>query len=186
MIRLTLILITFLINITAAVSQSEDPMGNSIQSIHQFSIEQLGSDEVIDLSVFKGKKILFVNVASKCGYTPQYKGLQELHEEYGEQLQIIGLPCNQFGSQEPGSAAEIIDFCESNYGVSFLMTKKIDVKGENQHPIYEWLTKRSYNGKLDSEVKWNFNKYFVDEEGRLIQHFGSGTRPMSQKIISLL
>lgn len=163
-------------------SLANDPM----ESIYQLSIEKLGSDEIIDLEQFRGKKVLFVNVASKCGYTPQYKGLQELYEEYGEEVEIIGLPCNQFKSQEPGSAEEIADFCETNFGITFLLTSKIDVKGENQHPIYQWLTQRSKNGKMDSEVKWNFNKYLIDEEGRLIVHFGSGVRPMSNKIISLL
>ncbi len=154
-------------------------------SIYDCEISSLMGDK-IDLNEFKGKKILFVNVASECGFTPQYKGLQELHETYGEKLVIIGLPCNQFGEQEPGEADEIKSFCEKNYGVEFLITEKIDVKGEHQHDIYKWLTNKEFNGKMNSSVKWNFQKYLLDEEGRLIDVFYSTTKPMSNKIVSLL
>lgn len=155
------------------------------QSLYDIEINSLSGD-AIDLSEYKGKKILFVNVASKCGFTGQYKDLQALHEKYKEKLVVIGVPCNQFGGQEPGSASEIQTFCERNYGVEFLITEKIDVKGKNQHPLYAWLTKKSINNKMNSSVKWNFQKYLVDEEGRLIDYFISSTKPMSGKITKYL
>ena len=136
----------------------------------------------INLSSYKGKKVLFVNVASKCGFTPQYKDLQKLYDEYQNKLMVIGVPCNQFGKQEPGSSDEIQEFCEVNYGVSFLITEKVDVKGGNQHPLYEWLTKKSENGKKNSSVKWNFQKYLVDDDGELIDYYFSITKPTSSKI----
>ena len=122
----------------------------------------------IDFSAFKNKHILFVNVASKCGFTPQYKGLEELYKTYKDQLMVIGVPCNQFGKQEPGSSDEIQEFCEVIYGVSFLMTEKIDVKGSNQHPLYAWLTNKELNGKKNSSVKWNFQKYLIGPNGEFL------------------
>lgn len=136
----------------------------------------------IDLAAFKGKKILFVNVASKCGFTGQYKDLQKLSSTYKDKLVVIGLPCNQFGSQEPGSSEEIATFCEKNYGVSFPMSEKLEVKGAGQHPLYQWLTKKEINGVKSSSVKWNFQKYLVDESGNLIDVFYSVTKPMSDSI----
>jgi len=156
-----------------------------INSIYDISITSL-EGKTIDLNDFKGKKILFVNVASKCGFTSQYKNLQKLHDTYGEKVEIIGIPCNQFGSQEPGSAAEIKEFCTKNYGVSFLMSEKSQVKGANQHPLYKWLTNKSENGIKDSNVSWNFQKYLVDENGKLMQVFKSGVNPMDASITSLL
>lgn len=142
--------------------------------------------EKIDLNRFKGKKILFVNVASECGFTPQYKDLQILHKNYKDKLVVIGLPCNQFGEQESGTTMQIKSFCEKNYGVDFLMTEKINVKGENQHPLYAWLTKKELNGVMNSSVKWNFQKYMVDENGKLIDVFYSITEPLSYKIVNLV
>jgi glutathione peroxidase len=136
----------------------------------------------IQFSDFKGKHILFVNVASKCGFTPQYKDLEKLHKEYKDKLVVIGVPCNQFGKQEPGNANEIQEFCQVNYGVSFLITEKVDVKGANQHPLYAWLTSKELNGKKSSSVKWNFQKYFVSPEGKFIDYFFSITKPTSSKI----
>jgi glutathione peroxidase len=150
-------------------------------SLYSIAINSLEGDP-IDLSSFKGKKILFVNVASKCGFTKQYAELQSLHEQYKENLVVIGVPCNQFGSQEPGTAVEIRTFCTQNFGVDFLMTEKVEVKGENQHPLYAWLTDKTLNGKSSSTVKWNFQKYLIDENGQLIDYFYSMTKPMSKKI----
>jgi glutathione peroxidase len=136
----------------------------------------------INFNDFKNKHILFVNVASKCGFTPQYKDLEELHKSYNDKLVVIGVPCNQFGKQEPGNSEEIQEFCQVNYGVSFLITEKIDVKGENQHPLYTWLTTKSFNGKKNSSVKWNFQKYLVSPNGELIDYYFSITKPLSSKI----
>lgn len=150
-------------------------------SIYDIEINSI-SGEPIDLFQFSGKKMLIVNVASQCGFTGQYKDLQKLHEHYQDKLQVIGVPCNQFGAQEPGSANEISSFCERNYGVKFLITEKIKVKGSEQHPLYSWLTKKSNNGAINSSVKWNFQKYLIDENGNLIDYFLSITNPMSGKI----
>ncbi|WP_053977288.1 glutathione peroxidase [Mangrovimonas xylaniphaga] len=151
------------------------------QSIYDIKINSIDNTP-INLSDYKGKKILFVNVASECGFTPQYEELEELYETYKDQLMIIGLPCNQFGGQEPGNADEIKTFCERNYGVTFLITEKIDVKGDQQHPLYQWLTNKDINGVSSSGVKWNFQKYLVDENGHLVDYYYSITKPLSKKI----
>ncbi len=153
----------------------------TMKSLYNIEINSISGDK-INLSDYKGKKILFVNVASECGFTPQYEGLQELYELYKDKLMIIGLPSNQFGGQEPGTAEQIQSFCKINYGVTFLITEKVDVKGENQHPLYAWLTKKENNGVKSSSVKWNFQKYLVDENGGLIDYYFSLTKPMSKKI----
>ncbi len=151
------------------------------KSIHSLSIKSIDGKK-INLSDFKGKKILFVNVASECGFTKQYADLQALHKKYQDKLVIIGFPCNQFGGQEPGNAKEIQSFCQLNFGVEFLITEKINVKGNEQHPIYAWLTNKDLNGKKSSSVKWNFQKYLVDENGQFIDYYFSITKPMSTKI----
>lgn len=176
------VLMTFLILSLFGKSQES---ANPIKSIYDIKIKSIDGED-INLNNFKGKKIMFVNVASECGFTGQYEDLQLLHEQYGNKLVLIGLPCNQFGGQEPGSLQEIKTFCKRNYGVDFLMTEKIDVKGENQHPLYQWLTKKNQNGIKNSSVKWNFQKYLVDEKGIYIDYFYSMTKPMSSKIIKLL
>jgi glutathione peroxidase len=154
-------------------------------SIYNIAIKDIKGNP-IDLSTYKGKKILFVNVASECGFTGQYQGLQELYDAHKEQLMIIGVPCNQFGGQEPGDSSEIQSFCQVNYGVTFLITEKVAVKGEEQHPLYKWLTKKEFNGKSNSTVKWNFQKYLIDEKGQFMDYFYSLTKPMSSKIAKLL
>lgn len=150
-------------------------------SIYDIKIDSL-QGKPINLKDFKKKHILFVNVASKCGFTPQYKDLEKLHQEYKDKLTIIGVPCNQFGNQEPGSADEITEFCQVNYGVSFLISEKIDVKGDDQHPLYTWLTSKELNEKKSSKVRWNFQKYLVSPEGKLIDYYFSITKPTSSKI----
>lgn len=157
----------------------------NVDSIYNISINSL-QGKPINLSKFKGKHILFVNVASKCGFTPQYKTLQQLHEKYGDNIEIIGVPCNQFGGQEPGNVRDIETFCEVNYGVNFLITEKIDVKGKHQHPLYTWLTHKANNGVKDSSVKWNFQKYLIDPKGKLVDYYFSVTSPLSSKIIKHL
>jgi glutathione peroxidase len=155
------------------------------KSIYDISIVSI-DNKTISLEKYKGKKILFVNVASKCGYTPQYAELQKLSETYNDELVIIGLPCNQFMSQEPGTSEEIAEFCKKNYGVTFLITEKIKVKGEGQHPLYKWRTSKELNGNKDSKVKWNFQKYLVNESGELLDVFASGVKPMDVKITTHL
>jgi glutathione peroxidase len=150
-------------------------------NFYNIEINSLRNSPIL-LSNFKGKYILFVNVASKCGFTPQYKELEEMHKKYSDNLVIIGVPCNQFGKQEPGNKEEIEEFCKVNYGVSFLITEKIDVKGANQHPLYTWLTTRELNNKKSSSVKWNFQKYLISTDGKLIDYYISITKPMSSKI----
>ncbi|MFT5778143.1 MAG: glutathione peroxidase [Crocinitomicaceae bacterium] len=152
-----------------------------VQPIYEIEINALNGD-ALDLSDYSGKKLLIVNVASKCGFTPQYKGLQELQEAYGDQLTIIGVPCNQFMGQEPGTSEEIASFCQVNYGVTFQITEKVDVKGKDQHPLYQWLTKKENNGSENSSVKWNFQKYLISENGELEAIFSTKTVPMSEEI----
>ena len=172
--------IHFLFILLATISLNSQTMKtNSI--LYSIKINSINGSE-INLKDYKGKKILFVNVASECGFTPQYEGLQKLYELYKEKLMIIGVPSNQFGKQEPGSAKQIQSFCEINYGVTFLITEKVDVKGDNQHPLYAWLTKKENNGVKNAAVKWNFQKYLVDENGNLIDYYFSLTKPMSNKI----
>lgn len=160
-------------------------MKENSQRLFDIKIKTLQGDE-FDWSLYKGKKILFVNTASKCGFTKQYKDLQRLYDLYSNKLVVVGVPCNQFGTQEPGNAEEITAFCELNFGVSFPLTEKIEVKGDSQHPLYTWLTSKDLNGRKNSSVKWNFQKYLVDEKGELIDYFYSITKPMSSKIIKHL
>ena len=154
-------------------------------SIHQFKVESLSGDE-IDFSQFKGKKILVVNTASKCGFTPQYKGLEELSKSHKDDLVIVGFPANNFMKQEPGTNEEIAAFCEMNYGVTFPMADKVSVKGKDIAPIFAWLTSKEKNGVMDVNIKWNFTKFLLDENGKLIAAFESKVTPESKEILSLL
>lgn len=165
---------------TLAINDNE-VMSKPSTPIYNIEINDL-KGQPLNLEDYRGKHILFVNVASKCGFTPQYKELQELQDKFKDNLMVIGVPCNQFGEQEPGSAEEIQEFCEINYGVSFPITEKIDVNGSNRHPLYKWLTTKSINGKKSSVVKWNFQKYLVDKNGELIDYYYSITKPTSSRI----
>ena len=143
--------------------------------------------QAVSMADFKGKKLMLVNTASECGYTPQYAQLQELYSTYvSKGLVIIGFPCNQFGGQEPGTEAQIASFCQKNYGVSFPLMAKVDVKGTAQHPVYQWLTSKAKNGVMDSEVKWNFHKYLVDGDGKLVMSLESGVSPKDARVIAWL
>jgi glutathione peroxidase len=162
-----------------------DPFGKKIKSIHAFKVEGLDG-EIIDFSKFKGKKILVVNTASKCGFTPQYEELQKLYNTYSDKLVIVGFPANNFGQQEPGTNSEIKEFCKKNYGVTFPMAAKVSVKGDDIAPIYNWLTNKSKNGVMDAEIKWNFTKFLLDEKGKLIAKFDSKVNPLSDQITRYL
>ncbi len=156
------------------------------QNFYNFSIAALNNDKIINMRDYQGKKILIVNVASRCGYTSQYADLQKLNELHGDIVQVIGLPCNQFLGQEPGTNAEIAQFCQENYNVTFPLTDKIKVKGDNQHPLYRWLTNKNLNGLDDFSVSWNFNKFLIDENGNLINHFGSSVKPLSEELLNAI
>lgn len=155
------------------------------KSIYDFKVTSLDGG-TIDFAKYKGKKILIVNTASKCGYTPQYEGLEKLYEQHKDNLVIIGFPANNFLYQEPGNDQDIKSFCQKNYGVSFPMASKIDVKGKKMHPLYVWLTQKKYNNYSDNSVKWNFQKYLIDEKGNLIDVFAPGVEPLSTEITSKL
>jgi len=167
--------------IMSSIFSKSQPKTAPTESIYDIKINALNGDE-IDFSNFKDKYLLIVNVASECGFTGQYEDLQKLYDTYKDKLMVIGVPSNQFGGQEPGTASEIQNFCKINYGVTFLMTEKVDVKGDNQHPLYQWLTQQSKNGSSSSSVKWNFQKYLVSKNGELIDYYFSVTKPTSDKI----
>ena len=137
-----------------------------------------------DFDQLKGKRVLIVNTASRCGFTPQYADLEQLHKQFGDDdFVVLGFPCNQFGFQEPGSAGDIASFCEMNYGVSFQMMEKVDVKGSDAHPVYQWLCDKALNGVEDHKVAWNFHKFLVDEEGRLVASLRSGVGPLDDVMV---
>lgn len=171
-----LLFITLSINLKA-----QDTMDHPT-SIHQFTVKSIDGNE-IDFANFEGKKIMIVNTASECGFTPQYAGLQELYREYKKDLVIVGFPANNFGGQEPGSNEEIQGFCQKNYGVSFPMAAKVSVIGEDAAPLFKWLTSKNENHVMDAEIKWNFTKFLLDEEGHLIATFDSSVEPMSEEIL---
>jgi len=154
-------------------------------TIYQFKVPSLDGG-TIDFASFKGKKILIVNTASECGYTPQYEDLQKLYTAYKDKLVIVGFPANNFGQQEPGTNEQIKEFCKKNYGVTFPMAAKVSVKGDDIAPVFKWLTTKSLNGVMDAEIKWNFNKFLLDEKGALIAYFPSKVKPMSEEITSHL
>lgn len=154
-------------------------------SIHSFKVKSIDGG-TIDFAKYKGKKILVVNVASQCGYTRQYEGLQKLYDAHKDKLVIVGFPANNFGSQEPGSDGEIAQFCKARFGVTFPMASKISVKGSDVAPIYKWLTSKAENGVLDATVGWNFTKFLLDENGKMIASFPSKVEPDSEEITKWL
>jgi glutathione peroxidase len=155
-----------------------------MKTLYDFKTKTIDGKE-FDLSSLKGKKVLIVNTASKCGNTPQYKDLEDLYKQYGgDKFVIIGFPANNFMGQEPGTNEEIKKFCTLNYNVTFPMMSKISVKGSDMDPIYQWLTTKELNGKMDSQVKWNFQKYMVDEQGRLVDEVDPKVSPTSDKIVT--
>lgn len=162
--------------ITPAWSSPAQPI------LHDFAVEDIYGDP-FDLSSLKGQKVMVVNTASKCGLTPQYEALEQLYQEYAAYgFVVIGFPANNFMNQEPGTNEEIITFCEENFGVSFPMMSKISVRGDDMAPLYEWLTKKENNGMMDAQVSWNFQKFLIDEEGRLVDMIPPREDPLSERV----
>ena len=149
-------------------------------NFYDFELKGIDGKQV-DLNAYKGKKILIVNVASKCGYTPQYEDLQNLHEQFGNKVAVFGFPANNFGGQEPGTNQEIVEFCQANYGVSFQMFEKISVVGKDKHPLYKWLKEQS-----GEEPNWNFCKYLLDENGKVLAFYPSSVNPLDEQITAKL
>lgn len=177
--KLTLTLLVFMITSQVANSQNTND-----DTIFQFTVKNIEGED-FDFSSLKGKKIMIVNTASKCGLTPQYKKLQALYDKYGnDDFIIVGFPANNFLRQEPGSDEEIAAFCESNYGVTFPMMSKISVKGKDMHPVYEFLTQEVKNGVVNSSVSWNFQKYLISPDGRLARVVSPRTQPDDPSVIS--
>jgi glutathione peroxidase len=173
-----------LLSVTLILFFSRNIQAQSKENIYQFKVEDL-SGKVFDFASLKGKKILIVNTASKCGYTPQYEQLEALYKEYKDKnFVIVGFPANNFGAQEPGTNEEIATFCKLNYGVTFPMMSKISVKGDDMNTVYQFLTQKTKNGLKDSEVKWNFQKYLINEKGELVEVYLSGVKPNDDKIVN--
>ncbi len=178
---LTLTLLASAFGLNSANNETPNPQ----KSFHSFKMKSIDG-QTIDFSKYKGKKVLVVNVASKCGHTPQYADLQKLHEQYGEKVVILGFPANNFMGQEPGSNTEIQDFCKKNYGVTFQLFEKISVKGKDQDPLYQWLSKKELNGHVDQEPSWNFCKYLINEKGEVVKFFDSKVKPMDKEMIDAI
>ena len=176
---LTLVAIISLNNILNAGGYN-----NSMKSFYDLQLNDINGNK-IDLVSLKGKKVLIVNVASKCGYTSQYSDLQDLYENHSDKLEIIGIPCNDFGRQEPGSASEIKNFCKMNYGVTFTLAEKQKIKSKPVSVVYEWLSNPDLNGWNSSLPSWNFCKYMIDESGKLTHFFKSGVNPNGKEILDL-
>jgi glutathione peroxidase len=183
-------LFTVLTSLWSCQNQAQQTTVNSTvipmkkETIYQFNVQDL-SGNAFDFAALKGKKIMIVNTASECGLTPQYEQLQAVYEKYKDQnFVIVGFPANNFGSQEPGSNAQIASFCQKNYGVTFPMMAKISVEGNDQHPVYQFLTQRAKNGLEDSEVQWNFQKYLIHENGELAKVISPRVLPTDSEIIN--
>jgi glutathione peroxidase len=170
----------------AGMMQHENTYSQQAKSFYDFTVKDIDGNP-FSLSTLKGKKVLIVNTASKCGFTPQYADLEKLYNEFKDKkFVIIGFPANNFLKQEPGTNEEIKTFCKMNYGVSFPMLSKTSVKGEDIDPLYKWLTSKELNGLMDSEVSWNFQKYMIDEKGKLVDIASPKDKPYSEKIIHWL
>ena len=172
------------IDTTATAESTEVAMQEATENLHQFKVKTLADDD-FDFSSLKGKKVMVVNTASKCGLTPQYKDLQALYDTYkDENFVIVGFPANNFMSQEPGTNKEISAFCTENYGVTFPMMSKISVKGDDMHPVYQFLTQKAKNGLEDSKVAWNFQKYLINEKGEVVKMLSPKTLPTDESVVS--
>lgn len=174
----TLLIVTILATLTTLNTKAQS------MSFYDFKMTTIDGKE-FDMAQLKGKKVMVVNTASECGLTPQYEGLEELYKEYGgDKFVILGFPANNFGSQEPGADAEIATFCQKNYGVTFPMFSKISVKGDDQHPFYQWLTHKDKNGVGDAEMLWNFQKFLIDENGNWVKSVHPTVLPVSEEIVN--
>lgn len=178
------LIIIILFSVTGILSYSQTSENTSkMKTLYDFKTKTIDGKD-FDLASLKGKKVLIVNTASKCGNTPQYKVLEDLYKKYGgDKFVIIGFPANNFMGQEPGTNEQIHEFCTLNYGVTFPMMSKISVKGKDMDPIYQWLTSKGLNGKMDSQVQWNFQKYLIDEQGRLVDEVDPKVSPDADKIV---
>lgn len=158
----------------------------AMMTFHDFTVKDLAGND-FPLAQLKGKKVLVVNVASACGYTPQYALLQDLYDQFGgDTVEVVAFPCNDFGGQEPGSAEEIRTFCETHFGVTFPLMGKVKIKGKTPEPLFAWLQQKELNGVADAPITWNFFKFLIDEEGRWVKSFGSGTEPVAEPILQWL
>lgn len=186
MLIITTITVLFLGTVLVAWSiysgvETYKPMNSSVD-FYSLSCNTLDGND-FQFDQLKGKRILIVNTASECGFTPQYKGLQKLHEMYsGDEFVILGFPCNDFGKQESGNAKQIEEFCTANFGVEFQMMEKVKVKGEEKHPVYVWLTSKEENGVSNHSIRWNFHKFAIDEQGNLVGSMRSGVKPLDKVI----
>lgn len=188
--KLTILLLSIMAFTQSCINQKAEvatKKNNTIKSktIYDYKVEALDGSE-INFADFKGKKILIVNTASECGFTPQYADLEKLYQAYKEKLVIVGFPANDFGGQEPGTNQEIGAFCQLNYGVTFPMAAKVSVKGEDKASIFQFLTEKEHNGVKDTEILWNFTKFLLDENGKIIDTFGSRTKPLDNAIVQHL
>jgi len=180
----TTIFAAVLFLVKADVSTAEEK--GKGKSVYDFTMKDTGGRDV-KLEQFRGQVVMLVNVASKCGYTPQYDGLQKIYEQYKDRgFVILGFPANNFGAQEPGTNEEIVEFCRINYGVKFPIFSKISVKGEDKHPLYKYLTETETNPEFSGEVKWNFNKFLVGREGKIIARFESADKPEDAKVTAAI
>lgn len=174
-----------LVGFSAKKSDDSSKKSKAIASFYDLKATSIDGEE-ISFEKYKGKKVLIVNTASSCGYTYQYEGLQKLNDIYGNDVEVLGFPANDFLFQERGSDSDIADFCEKNYGVTFQMFSKITTKGRNQSPVYTWLTDKDLNGWNEKKPTWNFCKYLIDENGNLVEFFDKSVKPMSKEITELL
>ena len=187
----TVLAVTFFTACTSAQNNAAKPTPTIMEantqtnSIYSFQLESIDGGK-LNFADFKGKKILVVNTASACGYTKQYEGLEKLYAAHKDKLVVVGVPANNFGGQEPGTNEEISSFCKKNYGVTFPLSAKMNVIGDQQVPLFSWLTSKEKNGVLDATIKWNFNKFLLDEQGNLVAYFPSKTEPMSEEILNYL
>jgi glutathione peroxidase len=171
---------------TASTSMTTSaPETTTAGTVYDYSVKTIDGKDV-QLSQFKGKKLLIVNVASECGYTPQYKELEELHKKHGDKVTVLGFPANNFGGQEPGTNEQIATFCEKNFGVTFPMFEKVSVKGDDTAPLYEFLADKTKNGAISDAPTWNFCKYLVDEQGHVVGFYPSKVKPMSDELLAAI